>query len=128
MDENNLAKFKKAHAQWTIVCAYKGKEQLLQLIINQSDLIKEISKTENISIVTVQKIFESIEKHIFKNLSLSDKTNSVTIKPFDGFSIECKYVPAKTMNTYGKIECKDKIWAKPRITRYYNRKLNNYFN
>ena len=127
MGEKILAKIKKAHAQWTIVCAYKGKEQLLQLIINQSDLINEISKTEGISVVTVQKIFESIEKQIFKNLLLSDQNNSVTIKPFDGLSIDCKYIPAKTMNTYDKIECKDKIWAKPRITRYYNRKLNNYF-
>lgn len=93
----------------------------------QEELIKEISAKENIDIATVRKVFKSMEDSIFTHLSSTTPTDNTTIKLLDGLSLECTYVPEKEIHTYEHMVCKDKIWAKPKITRYYNRKLNGYF-
>lgn len=75
----------------------------------------------------VRKVFKSAEKIIFDRLSSTTPSETNTIKPFDGLSIECKYIPEKEIHTYDDILVNEKIWAKPKITRHYNRKLNGYF-
>ena len=75
----------------------------------------------------VRKVFKTAEKIIFDHLSSTTPSEINTIKPFDGLSIECKYMPEKEIHTYDDILVNEKIWAKPRITRHYNRKLNGYF-
>ena len=97
------------------------------MILTQDDLIKRIAKREDINVAMVRKVFKSAEKIIFDHLSSTTPSETNTIKPFDGLSIECKYIPEKEMHTYDDILVNEKIWAKPRITRHYNRKLNGYF-
>ena len=75
----------------------------------------------------VRKVFKTAEKIIFDHLSSTTPSETNTIKPFDGLSIECKYIPKKEIHTYDDILVNEKIWAKPKITRHYNRKLNGYF-
>ena len=97
------------------------------MTINQENIIKDISKKEDIDIATVRKIFKSAEGIIFDYLSSTTPTDKTVVKLLDGLSLECKYVPSKEIHRFEVIHCDEKIWVKPKITRHYNRKLNGYF-
>lgn len=97
------------------------------LIVTQENLLKQIASREDIDVETVRKIFRSAEKIIFDCLSSTTSSEPISVKLMDGFSLECNYIPEKEIHTYDDIICKPRIWAKPKITRYYNRKLNRYF-
>lgn len=97
------------------------------MIITQDTLIKQIADKEDINVATVREIFKSAEDIIFDHLSSTTPSENTIIKLLDGLSLECNYVPEKEIHTYDDIVCKPKIWSKPKITRYYNRKLNGYF-
>lgn len=97
------------------------------MIITQDTLIKQIADKEDINVATVREIFKSAEDIIFDHLSSTTPSENIVIKLLDGLSLECNYVPEKEIHTYDDIVCKPKIWSKPKITRYYNRKLNGYF-
>lgn len=98
------------------------------MIITQEDIIKEIAKKEDINIATVRKIIKSAEKTIFAYLSSTTPNDNTIIKILDGLTLECNYIPEREVHTYDDIKCDARIWTKSKITRYYNRKLNNYFN
>ena len=97
------------------------------MIITQDTLIKQIADKEDINVETVREIFKSAEDIIFDHLSSTTPSENTIIKLLDGLSLECNYVPEKEIHTYDDIVCKPRIWSKPKITRYYNRKLNGYF-
>ena len=97
------------------------------MILTQDKLIKKIAKREDINVAMVRKVFKSAEKIIFDHLSSTTPSETNIIKPFDGLSIECKYIPEKKIHTFDDILVDEKIWAKSKITRHYNRKLNGYF-
>lgn len=97
------------------------------MVITQDNLIKQIAESEDINIATVKKVFKSAEDLIFAHLSSTSPTDKTIIKVLNGLSLECNYIPEKKVNTYTDIVCKEKIWVKPKITRYYNRRLNGYF-
>ena len=97
------------------------------MIITQDVLIKQIADKEDINVATVREIFKSAEDIIFDHLSSTTPSENTIIKLLDGLSLECNYVPEKEIHTYDDIICKPRIWSKPKITRYYNRKLNGYF-
>lgn len=97
------------------------------MIITQDTLIKQIADKEDINVATVREIFKSAEDIIFDHLSSTTPSENTIIKLLDGLSLECTYIPEKEIHTYDDIVCKPKIWSKPKITRYYNRKLNGYF-
>ena len=96
------------------------------MVVTQENIIKKISEREDINVATVRKIFKTAEEVVFDYLSSTSSTHKTVVKVLDGLSIECKYKPKTEINTFKKISCNEKIWAKPRITRYYNRKLNKY--
>ena len=97
------------------------------MILTQDDLIKRIAKKEDINVAMVRKVFKSAEKIIFDHLSSTTPSETNVVKPLDGLTIECKYIPEKEIHTYDDILVNEKIWAIPKITRHYNRKLNGYF-
>lgn len=97
------------------------------MTVTQDILIKQIAEKEDIDIATVRKVFKSAEDIIFDYLSSTTQSDKNVIKLLDGLSLECKYVPEKEIHTYNNIVCKPRIWTKSKITRYYNRKLNGYF-
>ena len=97
------------------------------MTITQEKIIKEIAEKEDINVATVRKVFKRAEKCIFAYLSSTTPTDNTVVKILDGLSLECNYVPEKEIHTYDDIVCKPRIWSKPKITRYYNRKLNGYF-
>jgi len=78
----------------------------------------------------MQSLYWTLENYIFETLSSATFHNNINLKLFNGISIDCSYKPGKEIvhPKSGKLsESKAKIWAKPKITRYYNRKLNRYF-
>lgn len=97
------------------------------MIITQENLVNRIAAKEDIDVATVRKIFKSAESIIFDHLASTTPSENTIIKLLDGLSLECNYIPEKEIHTYEDIVCKSRIWAKPKITRYYNRKLNGYF-
>ena len=97
------------------------------MILTQDDLIKRIAKREDINVAMVRKVFKTAEKIIFDHLSSTTPSETMTVKPLDGLSIECQYVPEKEIFGFGNFIAEDRIKAKPKITRHYNRKLNGYF-
>lgn len=97
------------------------------MILTQDDLIKRIAKREDINVAMVRKVFKSAEKIIFDHLSSTTPSETMIAKPLDGLSIECQYVPEKEIFGFGNFIAEDRIKAKPKITRHYNRKLNGYF-
>lgn len=97
------------------------------MIINQENLVNQIATKEDIDVATVRKIFKSAECIIFDYLSSTTPSENTIIKLLDGLSMECNYIPEKEIHTYDNILCRPRIWVKPKITRYYNRKLNGYF-
>ena len=97
------------------------------MILTQDDLIKRIAKKEDINVAMVRKVFKTTEKIIFDHLSSTTPSEAMTVKPLDGLSIECQYVPEKEVFGFGTFIAEDRIKAKPKITRHYNRKLNGYF-
>ena len=96
------------------------------MTVNQDTLIKKIAEREDVNVATVRKIFKTAEELLFAYLSSTTPSENVIIKPFDGLSIECTYIPEKVIHTYDEIICEPRIWAKPKITRHYNRKLNKF--
>ena len=98
------------------------------MTLTQDELIKQIANKGDINVATVRDIFKSAEDIIFDYLSSTTPSEKRTIKLLDGLSLECNYIPEKTIHTYDDIVCKPRIWTKSKVTRYYNRKLNRNFN
>lgn len=97
------------------------------MIITQEMLIQQVAEAQNQDSAAIRRIFKNAETQIFKILSSTTPTEPAIIKIFDGLSLECRYIPEKKIHTYDELHCNAKIWAKPKITRHYNRKLNGYF-
>ena len=94
------------------------------MTITQENLIQEIAQTEGMEVTTVRTLFQSLERHVFDHLSSTTESEPTVIKLLDGLRLEGNYVPEKEMHTFDDVVRKAKIWVKPKITRYYNRKLN----
>lgn len=94
------------------------------MIVTQEKLIKDISIKEDIDIMVVRRIIRSMENIIISYLSSTTYDENTVIKILKGLSLECKYIPEKEIHTYDDIVCKPRIWAKPKLTRYFNRKIN----
>ena len=97
------------------------------MIVTQEDIIKQVAKREDIKVSTVRNIFKTAENIIFDYLSSTTPTEKIIVKVLDGLSLECSYIPEREIHTYDDIKCESKVWTKPKVTRYHNRKLNGYF-
>lgn len=92
-------------------------------------MIKEVAKREGIPLSTMQSLYWTLENYVFETLSSATSTENIDLKLFNGISIDCSYKNEKEMihPENGELFVTNaKIWAKPKITRYYNRKLNRY--
>lgn len=96
------------------------------MTITQEELIRQIAQKENIDAITVRSIFRSAEHLIFQHLSSATPDENVVIKVLNGLSLECNYMHEREIHRYDDIKCSARIWTKPKITRYYNRKLNRF--
>ena len=96
--------------------------------ITKETLIRDIAKQTNKSINDVRDIYNTLEKTIFDILSSVDVNGDISIKLFEGISLDGVYIPEKTKqnNLTGKMSLvESKIKPKFNITRSYCAKLNN---
>ena len=99
-----------------------------QIKITKENLIKDVAKQINKSISEVKVVYNALEKTIFDILSSVDANGDVSIRLFEGISLDGTYIPKKTKqnNLTGKTSLvESKIKPKFSITRSYCEKLNN---
>lgn len=96
--------------------------------ITKETLIKDIAKQTNKNINDVKDIYNTLEKTIFDILSSVNVNGDISIRLFEGISLDGTYIPEKTKqnNLTGKESfVESKIKPKFNITRSYCEKLNN---
>ena len=100
------------------------KENLI--IYNQADLIKEISEDyPSYSEDNIKNILESLEIHIKEHLAESELEHPVQVQIFFGLSLLGWIIPAANKNCFGvDVELNDRIRIRPKLTRYFIRKVN----
>ena len=97
------------------------------MVLTQEQLIKQIAKREDINVAIVRNIFKCAESIIFDHLSSTTPSEPMIVKPLRGIHVKCKYVPQKEIHGFDELIVNDHIQAKSKITRYYNRKLNENY-
>ena len=96
--------------------------------ITKETLIKDVAKQTGKTIKDVRDVYNMLEKTIFDILSSVDINGDISIKLFEGISLDGIYVPKKTKqnNLTGEISLvESKIKPKFNITRSYCEKLND---
>ena len=96
--------------------------------ITKDTLIRDIAKQTNKNINDIKDVYNTLEKTIFDILSSVKTNGDVTIRLFEGISLDGVYVPEKTKqnNLTGKVNLvESKIKPKFNITRSYCEKLND---
>ena len=96
--------------------------------ITKESLIRDIAKQTQKNISDVKEIYNALESTIFDILSSVDVNGDLSIRLFEGVSLDGSYASEKTKknNLTGKISLvESKIKPKFNITRSYCEKLNN---
>ena len=89
-------------------------------------LIKTIAQECRESVNIVRNIYNSLEQNIYDILSTADLDNDVSIRIFEGVTLDSSFIPEKTKvnNLTGEvIVATSKIKPKANITRSYCEKL-----
>ena len=87
---------------------------------------KEINPSK-VHIEEVKNVINLLEEEIFEILSTADESKDVSIRLFEGMTIDSTFVPGKTKmnNLIGKeVYVPGKIKPKVNVTRYYTNNLN----
>ena len=95
--------------------------------ITKENLIKDIAKQTDKSISDVKDVYNALEKTIFDVLSSVDVNGDISIRLFEGITLDGIYISEKTKinNLTGKESLvESKIKPKCNITRSYCEKLN----
>ncbi len=96
--------------------------------ITKENLIKIIAETERENVNTVRSFYNTFEQTIKNLLSSVEHDNSISIRLFEGISLDGVYIPEKSKknNLTGKVNVvSGKIKPKFNITRSYCEKLNH---
>lgn len=94
----------------------------------KENIIKDIAKQTNKNISDVRDVYNALEKTIFDILSSVNINGDISIRLFEGISLDGIYVPEKTKqnNLTGEVRfVESKIKPKFNITRSYCEKLNS---
>lgn len=108
-----------------IVTSIRGEE--MNERITKETLIKVVAKETENTIADVKEIYNALEKKIFDILSSVEEDKEVSIKLFEGISLNGEFVPEqeKRNNLTGKVSLVDShIKPKFAITKSYKDKLN----
>lgn len=97
-------------------------------VYTKAQIIQLIAKRVRIRRSLVQKIYEGFEDEIRELLSSASDESDVSLRLFEGITIDGHYLaPKDKVNnlTGEKIKTMEKIRAKAKITRHYNEKLSS---
>ena len=92
-------------------------------------LIKKVAEVSNKSGNTVRSVYNTFEKTIADLLASADKDTDITLRLFEGITLNSTFIPEKSKlnNLTGEvITTTSKIKPKANITRNYGEKLTNY--
>lgn len=98
-------------------------------VYTKAQIIKLVARKARIRRSLVKKIYVALEEEIMRLLADANDDNGVSLRLFEGISIDSEFLPEKEKlnNLTGeKIITHKKIKAKANITRYYCDKLSNY--
>lgn len=91
-------------------------------VVTKEQLIRLLAENSNIPIVTIRFIYDSLEDKLKDLLSEANLSQDITVKLFNGITINSKFIPQKERlnNLTGeKISAKSKIKVKSNVTRNY---------
>lgn len=94
-------------------------------------LIKKLAEECKTNTRVIRKFYNALERNILEALSSASKDSDVSIRLFEGITINSTYIPEKTMisNLTGEtFNASSKIKAKAKITRSYCQKITNLSN
>ena len=96
------------------------------MIVTQDTLIQQIADKEDIDVATVRKILKSAENIVFDYLSSIPPSEDITLKLFNGISIDRKYINKRiyTKGMFQNITCPEHVKTKANCSKYYNGQVN----
>jgi nucleoid DNA-binding protein len=100
-----------------------------QITITKDKVIRDIAYRTSNSIIDTKNFYNALEEYLFATLASVDENKDVTIRLFEGISLDGTYACEKTKknNLTGETNfVESRIKPKFKITRYYNEKLNKY--
>ena len=92
-------------------------------------LVRNIADMCDENMSTIRNIYNLLEQNIVRLLSSADQNTDISIRLFEGITIDSTFIPEKTKlnNLTGEvITTISKIKPKANITRSYCEKLTNY--
>lgn len=98
----------------------------LQITVTQEQLLREAADLGHYDPETVRRVHKALEELLLHYLSSASPGKSVSVKLMNGLSVESKYLPercAKHPKTQEPVTARASIRAQPKLTRYFNRKL-----
>lgn len=101
----------------------------VKLTYTKEMLIKEIAKKSHKGLRVVKDVYETLESEIATLLSSANSDTDISLRLFEGITIDSTFIPEKTKvnNLTGEtITTTSKIKPKAHITRNYREKLTNY--
>ena len=98
------------------------------MTITQEQLIQHISRKGDLAPAEVRRVILLLEESIAGYLSQATPSETVTVKVLRGVSLEAAYIGEHTLNQglFQNVTASSRLKVRPRVTRYYNRKLNQY--
>lgn len=100
-----------------------------KIVYTKDMMIKTIAKRCGEDYNTVRDVYNALEDDIVKNLSLANENTDVSIRLFEGITLNGIYSPGEVRLNHltGKmITSSSKIRPKVSITRNYRDKITNY--
>lgn len=98
-------------------------------VYTKMQIIKMVARRARVRKSLVRKIYEELEDEIMALLSDAKIDDDISLRLFEGITIDSEFLPAKEKlnNLTGEtITTREKIKAKANITRYYCDKLSHY--
>lgn len=102
-----------------------------KITYTKAEIIKRVAKSIKVRRSLVKKVYNGVEEEITKLLASANNNEDISLRLFDGLSIDSKFLPEKEKvnNLTGEtITTLEKIRAKANITKHYCNKLSNYNN
>lgn len=94
-------------------------------LINNDQLVREVSRASSISIAKTKSVFESLGSVLAGHLKEANEDGGVEVKILNGLSIKADFQPETTHNFLGKdIVVSQRIKPKAVLSRKYVERLN----
>lgn len=100
-------------------------------VYTKAQIIKMIARSVRVRKSLVKKVYEGLEDEIMRLLASANENEDVTLRLFEGISIDSEFMPHKEKHnnlTGENITTLERIKARARITRNYCEKLLKYEN